>query len=68
MKLALKGTVESFGRSPSLIELVESATGPGAASGVAVAVNGQIVRRADWARVHLVDGDEVEIVRATQGG
>lgn len=36
--------------------------------GVAVAVNGALVRRADWATTTLNAGDTVEIVRAMQGG
>jgi sulfur carrier protein len=36
--------------------------------GVAVALNGAVVRRADWATTALNDGDTVEIVRAMQGG
>jgi sulfur carrier protein len=36
--------------------------------GVAVAVNGALVRRADWATTSLAAGDVVEIVRAMQGG
>jgi sulfur carrier protein len=36
--------------------------------GVAVALNGSVVRRADWATTALNAGDTVEIVRAMQGG
>jgi sulfur carrier protein len=36
--------------------------------GVAVALNGAVVRRADWAATPLKAGDVVEIVRAMQGG
>ena len=36
--------------------------------GVAVAVNGAVVRRGDWATTALNPGDTVEIVRAMQGG
>jgi sulfur carrier protein len=36
--------------------------------GVAVAVNGEIVRRAEWSDTKLVDGDVVEIVSAAAGG
>jgi sulfur carrier protein len=36
--------------------------------GVAVALNGSVVRRADWATTPLKAGDAVEIVRAMQGG
>jgi sulfur carrier protein len=36
--------------------------------GVAVALNGEIVRRGDWATTALHDGDIVEIVSAAAGG
>lgn len=36
--------------------------------GVAVAVNGEVVRRSDWAERTLEEGDRVEVVTAVQGG
>ena len=36
--------------------------------GVAVAVNGSVVRAADWSRTRLRDDDRVEVVTAHQGG
>ena len=36
--------------------------------GIAVALNGQVVPRAEWATTKLSPGDSVEIVRARQGG
>ncbi len=36
--------------------------------GVAVAVNGAVVRSADWPRTDLSAGDLVEVVSAHQGG
>jgi sulfur carrier protein len=36
--------------------------------GVAVALNGQVVPRAQWAETTLKDGDVIEVVRAFQGG
>jgi sulfur carrier protein len=36
--------------------------------GVAVAVNGEIIRRSEWALTPLDDGDVVEIVSAAAGG
>jgi sulfur carrier protein len=36
--------------------------------GVAVAVNGEVVRRGVWASTPLADGDVVEIVSAAAGG
>jgi sulfur carrier protein len=38
------------------------------ARGVAVAVNGEVVPRADWARTELRAGDQVEVLTAAQGG
>jgi sulfur carrier protein len=35
---------------------------------LAVAVNGAVVRRAEWPQAALAPGDEVEIVRPLQGG
>jgi sulfur carrier protein len=37
-------------------------------SGVAVAVNDQVVQRPQWAMRRLAPGDRVEVVRAVQGG
>jgi len=36
--------------------------------GVAVAINGEIVRRGEWTNVTIVSGDRVEIVSAAAGG
>jgi sulfur carrier protein len=38
------------------------------ARGVAVALNGEIVRRSDWPLVSVSSGDRVEIVTAAAGG
>ena len=38
------------------------------AKGIAVALNGQVVRRQAWVQTKLSPGDEVEIVRVRQGG
>ncbi|GIH04321.1 thiamine biosynthesis protein ThiS [Rhizocola hellebori] len=38
------------------------------ARGIAVAVNGEVVRRGDWPTHHLRDGDRVEVLSAAQGG
>jgi len=37
-------------------------------SGVAVAVDGEVVPRADWGRHRLADGANVEVLTAVQGG
>ena len=35
---------------------------------LAVAINGAVVRRAEWAERALLSGDQIEIVRPLQGG
>jgi sulfur carrier protein len=39
-----------------------------AATGVAAALNGDVVRRAAWASTPLGAGDQIEVVTAVQGG
>lgn len=36
--------------------------------GIAVAVNGRIVRRTAWTETQLAGGDDIEIVEVRQGG
>lgn len=68
MKVAVNGTVQDFENRPKLLDILEASVGPGAPPGVAIAINGEVVRRANWPNVRLAEGDEVEIVKATQGG
>ncbi len=49
-------------------DLVGELTGGGAARGVAVAVNGDVVPRSAWDLTALRDGDAVEVLTAVQGG
>ena len=51
----VEGLLRHLGRDPGM-------------PGVAVAVNDAVVRRAEWARATVQDGDRVEIVTASQGG
>jgi len=55
---------------PDEATLVEAVTASGAdqARGVAVALDGEVVPRAEWGDRRLSDGQEVEVVRAVQGG
>ncbi|MGY5351944.1 sulfur carrier protein ThiS [Wenyingzhuangia sp. IMCC45533] len=36
--------------------------------GIAVAVNQQIITKTDWTQKELIDGDDILIIQATQGG
>lgn len=42
--------------------------GIASSEGIAIAVNGRVVRRAAWSATALNEGDRIEIVRAMQGG
>ena len=37
-------------------------------SGIAVAVNLNVIKRSDFEKAEVNDGDEIEIIRAVQGG
>ncbi len=52
----------------SLAELLDRLGYPEDRSGMAVAVNGEIVPRGDWSTRSLTPGDEIEVVGAVQGG
>jgi sulfur carrier protein len=47
---------------------VRDAGAPEQGRGVAVAVDGQVVPRAEWERTRLREGQQVEVLRAVQGG
>jgi len=67
MKIAVNGRTRAIPSGASLIEVLAEVVGDGT-EGVAVALNGEVVRRAAWPSVRLTNGDAVEIVKATQGG
>ena len=50
----------------SIIELLKELQVPH--SGIAVAVNGRVIRREEHVTTMLSGGDDVEIIRAVQGG
>ena len=52
----------------TLVELLGQLELGDTSAGLAVAVNGAIVPRSDWAGRALRDGDRVEVVGAVQGG
>lgn len=52
----------------TLFRIEAEETGIETPQGIAIALNGRVVRRRDWAATRLAEGDRVEIVRAMQGG
>ncbi len=52
----------------ALFRLEAEESGIESPQGVAIALNGRVLRRRDWDETPIADGDRVEIVRAMQGG
>ena len=67
MQVHINGEQREFGdRSLRLSELVEKLSL--APQRIAIEVNRQIVRRADWEQTEVGEGDKVEIVHFVGGG
>jgi sulfur carrier protein len=66
MQVMINGSPHQLAGRVSLAQAVALLTT--APSGVAAAVNGDVVRRAAWDATALADGDEVEVLTAVQGG
>ena len=65
MRLKLNGESEEV-KATTIAELMDELKAP--PKGIAIALNGSVVRRAQHSSTPLSDGDEVEIIRAVQGG
>jgi sulfur carrier protein len=65
--IRVNGEIERLSAATLTALLREKAIAP-EAKGVAIAVNGTVVPRAAWPATKLSAGDQVEIVRARQGG
>ncbi len=68
MKLKVNGETREYSREKcgDVAALLQSQNAP--QRGVAVALNGRVVPRAEWQNAPLNDGDDIEIIRAVQGG
>jgi sulfur carrier protein len=83
MRIVLNGSDADVPAEATVDDAVEAATAratappaagraasPAAAprSGLAVAVDGEVVPRSAWAATHLAEGQRVEVLHAVQGG
>ena len=66
MWVTINGTARELAAAASVGDAVRLVTA--SASGVAAAVNGEVVRRACWATTQVSEGDLVEVITAVQGG
>ena len=54
--------------NPSLPDLLRHVGIPPEQSGIAVAINFEVVPRSQWAETQVNEGDEIEVITARQGG
>ncbi|PRX50310.1 sulfur carrier protein [Prauserella shujinwangii] len=66
MRVHVNGDAREFPEGTTVADVLE-ALGT-ARQGVAVALDGQVVRRGDWAGAVVPDGARLEILTAVQGG
>jgi sulfur carrier protein len=66
MNIVINGEPHQVAEGISVAEAVHLLTS--SATGVAVAVNGEVVRRACWPETRLSAGDSIEVITAVQGG
>ena len=65
MTIKLNGQ-QSETHAHTVAELLQELQAP--LTGVAVALNGQVVRKTEQGTTALHEGDDVEVIRAVQGG
>jgi sulfur carrier protein len=68
MIVELNGRRAELPDGATVADAVKQAGANGDGRGVAVALDGEVVRRADWAKTRLRNEQNVEVVRAVQGG
>jgi sulfur carrier protein len=68
MKIVLNGTFEEIDEGSAVAGVVARVVEGDASRGVAVALNGEVVPKGEWADRSLAEGDRIEILRAIGGG
>lgn len=68
MEIKVNGEVRSLAAPVTLLAYLQTLNLPSLERGLAVCVNGEVVRRNAWPQTRINPDDELEIVNATQGG
>lgn len=67
MTIILNGAPHDVSEMATVADVVPSADAE-KTRGIAVALNGTVVRRAEWGSTRLASGDKIEVLRAVGGG
>jgi sulfur carrier protein len=68
LEVFVNGERRELRSGATVADLVEMLPGAPDGRGVAVAIDGEVVRRGAWASTELASGARVEVVAAVQGG
>jgi sulfur carrier protein len=68
MTIVVNGEARDLAPGTTVRTLLDVLDVPGGGRGVAVAVDAEVVPRAEWETTELDDGARVEVLRAIQGG
>ena len=66
--VVLNGEPQTLPAGATAADAVRASGAPEEARGVAVALDGEVVPRAEWGSTALVEGGRVEVLSAVQGG
>ncbi|MCW2898112.1 MAG: thiamine biosynthesis protein ThiS [Streptosporangiaceae bacterium] len=66
MKVIVNGDARDVPDEATVASVVEDVTA--ASAGIAVALNGEVVRRSEWAATAVREADRLEVLTAVQGG
>ena len=67
-EIQVNGEPATIAPGATLADVVERLPVPAGGRGVAVAVDAEVVPRAEWAQRTLTGGERVEVLTAMQGG
>lgn len=68
MNVAINGSARSLGATATIADAVRAWGADPEGRGLAVALAGEVVPKAEWTQHRLNEGDELEVVHAVQGG
>lgn len=68
MRIRINGTIQSVPSGSSVADIMAQTYADAGLEGIAVALNGKVLRRVEWPATELSADDELEVVQAVAGG